>query len=177
MQTNNGNWIRKQQRWYFTGWISRHVPAEQLPHYYCISEHIHSLELCFLLPSSCTCAHGSNKWLGVTVDSSVALLAFRFWRIRGFGPRFSPKIAHTRSKLHQRLDLFPFSGGAVQIHTAHSGDTNKCVCTFEIIFLSSFSLFSFLIRADYIHKSCFHFSGGKKMLFSRPISWSYCVAT
>lgn len=127
----------------------------------------------------------SNKQLGVTVDSSVALLVFCFWRIHkgnilsvALAVSVTPKIAHT-IKITPKISYFPFTWRTdlLHIHAAHSGDTNKCMHTFKSIFLSFFFLFCFFIRADYIHKSGLHFSGGKKMLLSRPISWSYCVAT
>lgn len=39
-----------------------------------------------------------------------------------------------------------------------------------------YAFFFFLMPADYIHESCVYFSGGRKTLLSRPISWSHCAA-
>lgn len=54
-------------------------------------------------------------------------------------------------------------------------DTHTSVCAHSKAHFYLF-LFFFLTRADYIHKSCIYFSGGRKMLLSRPISSSHCAA-
>lgn len=79
-----------------------------------------------------------------------------------------PLVFPRRWKWHLSLVIFIYlEDWLARIHAANSGDKQECARVPK----------HFPIRADYIHKSCFHFSGGKKMLLSRPISSSYCVAT
>lgn len=106
----------------------------------------------------------SNKQLGVTVDSSVDLV-FCFWRIHkgnflivALALMVTSKIANT-IKITPKMSDFPLLGGLTYSNSHYP------------------FFFCSLIWADYIHKSCFYFSGVKKMLLLRPISWSYCVAT
>lgn len=87
----------------------------------------------------------------------------------------TPKIAHTIQN-YTKDELFSChleDWLATHSHTAHSGDT-KGLCAHSKGYFFLF-FFCFFIQADYIHKSCFHFSGGKKMLLLKPISWSYCA--
>lgn len=94
----------------------------------------------------------SNKQLGVTCwrlgCSSCVLLPEDSKR------QLWPSFSLQRWKLHPSLVIFTLFGGLTCTQPRNLATTNKSVHTFT-------SFFPPLIWVDYIHKSCFHFSGGK----------------